>query len=61
MLAGQSIGGGLEPIAQDEVNRTAEQLLGFAGHFEKFVRRHTCRILQSRQQVDVAPSPLLPA
>lgn len=61
VLAGQAIRRGLEPVAQDKINRTTEQLLGFPRHFEKLVGGHDGRVRQCRQQVDIAVRLLLSA
>ena len=59
VLASQVIRRSLESVAQHKIDRTTEQLLGFAGHFKKLVCGNGCRILQGRQQVDIAMGLLL--
>lgn len=59
MLASQAVRRSLESVAQDKINRTTEQLLDLPGHFKKLIGRHGCRVVQGRQQVDIAVCLLL--
>ena len=59
MVARLTVGRCLQSIAQYEIDRTPEKLLGLTGHLKYFLGRNSDRIFKGRQKIDIAMGSLI--
>ena len=55
MVASEVIGGFLQGGTKDEINRSADQLLRLAGHFEQSSSGNRRRVVERHQEIHIAP------